>query len=585
MSAELEAVRALFGEKQEELTAAITKVDDLTRKLEEVKNNKIGPISQGGTENFNVAINGTSNNELDKLRMQLSNLNQRNEERQRSLNDKRNALKKRNDEARELDRRIDDLTDRLKKRRAAVGLTDEHYIINEPSKVQPHPPPNAPMHTIVAAVEPLKQNVNQSREEHDALVMKQRPGEMYRPPPDGNNRSGYLPRQNTYGSPNTPSHKPAIAKSTSSDNLPVANNFAANRAAFEQNLRAGSQPTSRSQSAASQLFPGQKDSPTATVRPMPPNSSSQASAANQPSGINLFAYKQPPAVKNLRLPPNATMLPDGNIRYTQPPAGHPPPPYPNGPRLSDSSDGHAPISVEAIRRKFAHAPRPLKKRNSITDAERQQGPNIPKSLYEHIYKQADTPFYRPSGDESPAIPIARHNEPPPAYAPPAEPPKTKPPSAPVPAEELSSESNTAASKNRNLDKITAAFNRMSEQQERKSAEDDRYRDSPQNYNDFETSSDTLSTGPSIVVPQLPFDKVPTKSNLKKPGSVSKGIRIRFDPLALLLDASLEGEFHLVKEIIDQVTDPSGANDEGITALHNAVCAGHTELVRFLVHYG
>ena len=61
--------------------------------------------------------------------------------------------------------------------------------------------------------------------------------------------------------------------------------------------------------------------------------------------------------------------------------------------------------------------------------------------------------------------------------------------------------------------------------------------------------------------------------------------IRFDPLALLLDASLEGEFDLVKEIIDQVADSSGANDEGITALHNAVCAGHFDLVKFLVHYG
>lgn len=35
----------------------------------------------------------------------------------------------------------------------------------------------------------------------------------------------------------------------------------------------------------------------------------------------------------------------------------------------------------------------------------------------------------------------------------------------------------------------------------------------------------------------------------------------------------------------QVDDPSTANDEGITALHNAVCAGHTEIVKFLVQYG
>lgn len=35
----------------------------------------------------------------------------------------------------------------------------------------------------------------------------------------------------------------------------------------------------------------------------------------------------------------------------------------------------------------------------------------------------------------------------------------------------------------------------------------------------------------------------------------------------------------------QVDDPSSPNDEGITALHNAVCAGHAEIVKFLVQFG
>ena len=48
----------------------------------------------------------------------------------------------------------------------------------------------------------------------------------------------------------------------------------------------------------------------------------------------------------------------------------------------------------------------------------------------------------------------------------------------------------------------------------------------------------------------------------------------FDPLALLLDASLEGELELVKKTAREVPNPSAANDEGITALHNAICAGH-----------
>ncbi|XP_059224975.1 apoptosis-stimulating of p53 protein 2 isoform X2 [Stomoxys calcitrans] len=62
-------------------------------------------------------------------------------------------------------------------------------------------------------------------------------------------------------------------------------------------------------------------------------------------------------------------------------------------------------------------------------------------------------------------------------------------------------------------------------------------------------------------------------------------RVSFDPLALLLDASLEGELELVKKTAMQVANPSAANDEGITALHNAICAGHIDIVKFLVEFG
>merc|ERR1712079_764259 len=42
---------------------------------------------------------------------------------------------------------------------------------------------------------------------------------------------------------------------------------------------------------------------------------------------------------------------------------------------------------------------------------------------------------------------------------------------------------------------------------------------------------------------------------------------------------------LVRKTAGEVTDPSAANDEGITALHNAICAGHLDIVQFLVEFG
>ncbi|VUZ55868.1 unnamed protein product [Hymenolepis diminuta] len=71
-----------------------------------------------------------------------------------------------------------------------------------------------------------------------------------------------------------------------------------------------------------------------------------------------------------------------------------------------------------------------------------------------------------------------------------------------------------------------------------------------------------------------------KEGKTSPSSPKAGVR--FHPLALLLDAALEGDLALVKKAAEEVSDVSEANDEGITALHNAVCAGRTEVVEFLV---
>uniref|UniRef100_A0A0B7A191 SH3 domain-containing protein n=1 Tax=Arion vulgaris TaxID=1028688 RepID=A0A0B7A191_9EUPU len=77
----------------------------------------------------------------------------------------------------------------------------------------------------------------------------------------------------------------------------------------------------------------------------------------------------------------------------------------------------------------------------------------------------------------------------------------------------------------------------------------------------------------------------TKSNLKKDGKRKSNNRVSFDPLALLLDASLEGELDLVRKVALQVDDVSTPNDEGITALHNAICAGHYDIVTVLIEFG
>ncbi|XP_033882577.1 relA-associated inhibitor-like isoform X1 [Acipenser ruthenus] len=73
-----------------------------------------------------------------------------------------------------------------------------------------------------------------------------------------------------------------------------------------------------------------------------------------------------------------------------------------------------------------------------------------------------------------------------------------------------------------------------------------------------------------------------RSILKTPKSESSGRRARLSPLVLLLDASLVGELDVVQSAVQEMSDPSQPNDEGITALHNAICGGHYPVVEFLV---
>ncbi|XP_037581964.1 apoptosis-stimulating of p53 protein 2 [Dermacentor silvarum] len=100
-------------------------------------------------------------------------------------------------------------------------------------------------------------------------------------------------------------------------------------------------------------------------------------------------------------------------------------------------------------------------------------------------------------------------------------------------------------------------------------------------------------GPQTQPQPQPEQQRPARGNLRSGGSTGgsggrrkKGPqRVSFDPLALLLDAALEGELDLVRTTAAQVPNPSAANDEGITALHNAICAGHLDIVKFLVEFG
>ncbi|KAM8738363.1 apoptosis-stimulating of p53 protein 2-like isoform 3-T4 [Acanthopagrus schlegelii] len=283
------------------------------------------------------------------------------------------------------------------------------------------------------------------------------------------------------------------------------------------------------------------------------------------------------------------------------------------------SDG----DLEALRKKLYNAPRPLKKRSSITEPEGPAGPNIQKLLYQKTTLAAmetvttpTTPTYAgeaekaaegsqvPSAEKHPSEPgqtteggqlpshIPSHfpapapNEqtkpplaipesddiippPPPSHPPPRPDDALFPPPPPAGMEDMMPNLPPPPPEG-----FLEEFPPYPPPPYPSGAEQD------------SLGEDTFNMKAPEVTGQvtLPPGK---RTNLRKPNSerIDHSMRVKFNPLALLLDSSLEGEFDLVQRIIYEVEDPSLPNDEGITALHNAVCAGHTEIVKFLVQFG
>lgn len=258
--------------------------------------------------------------------------------------------------------------------------------------------------------------------------------------------------------------------------------------------------------------------------------------------------------------------------------------------------------LEVLRKKLANAPRPLKKRSSITEPEGPSGPNIQKLLYQRFNTLAGgiegngvggsgggngagngTPFYQPAnppgylGGDSVAD-TDNGNLPSETLLPP--PPGAGEPDSEVPPPP------TDANDNQPLPSPPEGLVDPAEAEGPEEEEED------DNNNNVGSSEALLpSPVPEVSTPEesgtvlsQPLEK---RTNLKKPDSerTGHGFRVKFNPLALLLDASLEGEFDLVQRIIYEVENPSTPNDEGITPLHNAVCAGHHHIVKFLLDFG
>ncbi|XP_027704977.1 apoptosis-stimulating of p53 protein 1 isoform X3 [Vombatus ursinus] len=522
LSAEIERFSAMFQEKKQEVQTAILRVDQLSQQLEDLKKGKLN-----GFQSYNGRLSGPAAVELKRLYQELQIRNQLNQEQNSKLQQQKELLNKRNMEVAMMDKRINELRERL------YG-----------KKIQARQKENIPLNRVNGTSSPQS---SLSASGRIAAV-----GPYIQVPTAGN-----------YSVPGDPV-KP--------QSLTIASN-----AGHGRSKSVYGKPVLPSGSTSPSPLPFlYGPSSSNTSQPQPPSELTEKDQEQEnipPSGENSNVENIPRPLSPTKLTP----IVHSPLRYQ-----------------SDAD-------LEALRRKLANAPRPLKKRSSITEPEGPSGPNIQKLLYQRFNTLAggmeSAPFYQPSNsqdfigtladvDNGNANTNGNLEEPVPTQ-PTVLPPEEPPPSSdandnelPSPETEglISTETTSQGPETTEDNNNNVAVFPASEPAPRPTVE---------------VSSPREEEAPASPAPSpagLPPASTTTlikRTNLKKPNSerTGHGLRVKFNPLALLLDASLEGEFDLVQRIIYEVEDPSKPNDEGITPLHNAVCAGHHHIVKFLLDFG
>ncbi|KAM8878094.1 apoptosis-stimulating of p53 protein 2-like isoform 2-T2 [Spinachia spinachia] len=704
---EIEQMTGLFQQKQRELLVAVSRVEELSDQLEELRSNRMeAPLPPP----LHLHHNTSSTAELERLYKELQLRNKLNQDQSSRLQQQRDSLSKRNLEVASMDRRLVELRQRLWKKKAA--LQQKENLPVAPDGV-------APQHgagSRVAAVGPYIQSSSSASSQGPPVLVKPAypdgtatlpmPDSSPKPPPrpvkpasgfsssktsklsewGGYSHASTLPRMSGLGRhcsdgktltdkkalcgsdipPPVPSRTNHIAENLPRDHQASGKGLPKMMASAPPPVPSKPKPSSSKPPYSTGTFPGKVRpvgghlkapgvlSSHCHTLPLPSKQESPPAAAVRPYTPELSEGPPPVLQKPQRVAASSIYsmytqqgkgyVGQGTLPRSQPrvygkpvlPAsggqqaaasdaagcgscasdcseadtgcrgngegvgseaaerGNPRPLSPTKllPFLSNPHRNPSDADLEALRRRLHHAPRPLKKRSSITEPEGPAGPNIQKLLYQkttlaametiptETLSPARETYVQPHEDGTGGAqgmfrvddhqPIAKTPPPLPPRAPIPDPAPCR--SLPPPLEDQEEEEVCPAASAR-LDYFADEFPPYP----------------PPPYptcEEAEPGEDSLNLQPPEVTGQV---TVPPgkKSILRKADSerIDRSIRVKFNPLALLLDSSLEGEYDLVQRVIYDVDDPSSPNDEGITALHNAVCAGHTEIVKFLVQFG
>ncbi|XP_040567666.1 apoptosis-stimulating of p53 protein 1 isoform X2 [Lepeophtheirus salmonis] len=557
VTADLESIRSLFSEKEKELVLAVRKVEELTRQLDDIRRGHIG-------NSVNQQQYAPQLMELERLRRELAYRRQLNEQQNNMISQQRAQLSMGQEEMSKIDNRISELQERLTRKRminqqlanqinaATAAKQAQLKSMQQQHHHQPPPPPthHHPMNNVNNNHNSNNNNSN-SNNNNGILVMKGGAGGV---PPNNNGRM----------------------------NKPVSTVEPFNRQQY-------SQPPSNEDSKYKTLpfntkFQQNNDNATNNMNHLilPDH---QGNYDNKPVGNVVPVFQN--SNNNSGEYYGSSMDPYGNSSSVLPKVKPALPPKPTS-NLNEGGSSEEDTSITIL--KGGALPNPTL---SVSSHPAEEGTSVDDDDDEDDnYDRCSTTdneddrngnrnHIRGNSNHNVHISINRRIEMPPAFHFPED---QTPPSDLLGADMLHHGGGQQllyqprdvadnASLFPMMNRIYQEFDHLSSEEKNQVLQDQSGDSDPDNSNDHPI---IITTTPSLKT---------KKGNLKPKNAPKHNKRVSFDPLALLLDASLDGELDLVMKTAKEVEDPSAANDEGITALHNAICAGHIDIVHFLVEFG
>ncbi|GIY84907.1 apoptosis-stimulating of p53 protein 1 [Caerostris darwini] len=547
LGTELDSIRALFCEKEKELNLAVSKVDELTRQLDEIRNNK-------NRKNFIISSSAT---ELENLKRELMYRTKLSEQQNNHICQQREDIALRQQDIAILDKKINELTQRLhRKRLLNEQLASQIHSVALSRNYNGSNFNNGFYHaTNVVAVEPLPRETLESEHTRDDMSAKlhgSHKGDLgefglnkndpkYQTLPYNtkftlkvvkptSNMCNLTPRpfSNAYNSSNSASNTSAQQTVAKNDNAP------------EKDVSNKNKSSKNEKSAV--RYHQSKDAKNESSVKSKIATYFQKSVINKDSSSHQEHQKKEPA--------ESTEIPKRKSTIGQLPIKPKPLTIRKTPGLEPPKLKVQPVINTNFHRKSSDSN--LTSHLKVSYLPQQPEETLPVKALKSLE----------SNNKEGTVPVLEV--------------------APLKKEDLCEQLNAKAEVANWVEEDSPVGNKEENVENCDEPDFSESQASAEKIEIIETTAENESDDEKIHSAAL---RRMRKGNLKGENSSRNCRRVSFDPLALLLDAALEGELELVKKTAGEVPNPSAANDEGITALHNAICAGHVDVVTFLVEFG